>query len=141
MSTFHTNNRVAFTNMESGMTIKNQYDENYYSAYNIGETDVDYLNSPEIRSLHAMVAKKLTEHFHPTSVLDAGCAMGVLVSEFVKQGVQAYGLEFSEYAVTKADRLARGTCYCGALEEDFPEALPKWFDLVTCMEVVEHMTP
>lgn len=123
------------------MTIKRQYDKDYYTSYNIGETNVDYLNSSEIRSLHEMVAKKLTEHFHPSTVLDAGCAMGILVSEFIKEGVQAYGLDFSAYAVTNADPLARDTCYCGALEEEFPETLPKWFDLVTCMEVVEHMTP
>lgn len=117
------------------------YEEAYYKNYDIGSKTVSYLESPELRKFHASVARELTAHFQPETVLDAGCAMGVLVSEFVKLGVKAYGLDFSEYAVTHADPLARDNCYHGSLASEFPAKLPARFDLVTCMEVVEHMSP
>lgn len=117
------------------------YDEAYYNQYDIGDRAVSYLESPEIRTLHAAVAKALVEHFHPRTVLDAGCAMGVLVAEFRKLGVDAYGLDFSEYAVSHADLDARSSCCCGSLAEPFPPELPERFDLVTCIEVLEHMSP
>lgn len=117
------------------------YEEAYYNHYDIGSKTVSYLESVELRELHASVARELTAYLHPKTVLDAGCAMGVLVSEFIKQGVSAYGLDSSEYAVTHADPLARETCFQGSLAEPFPAQLPERFDLVTCIEVVEHMLP
>lgn len=117
------------------------YEEDYYNNYDIGDKTVRYLESPELRGFLASVARDLTAHFHPKTVLDAGCAMGVLVSEFVKQGVDAFGLDLSEYAVTHTDPVAVGRCFRGSLAETFPPQLPRRFDLVTCMEVVEHMSP
>ena len=121
--------------------MEKSYGEAYYNNYDIGSEQVKYLECVELRRFHANVAGELTAHFHPKTILDAGCAMGVLVSEFIKQGVDAYGLDFSEYAVSHADPTARKSCFCGSLAEPFPEALPSRFDLVTCMEVVEHMLP
>lgn len=121
--------------------MEKSYGADYYNHYDIGSKTVKYLECAELRKFHANVARELTEHFHPQTVLDAGCAMGILVSEFSKQGVQAYGLDFSQYAVDNADPLIRSNCYCGSLAEPFPEGLPKHFDFVTCMEVLEHMSP
>lgn len=117
------------------------YEQAYYDHYDIGSKTVSYLESPELRQFLAGVARELTGHFHPKTMLDAGCAMGVLVSEFIKLGVSAYGIDLSEYAVTHGDPLARGVCFQGSMAEPFPAQLPERFDLVTCMEVVEHMTP
>lgn len=117
------------------------YDEAYYSQYDIGSQFVSYLESPELRKFHAFVASELNAALHPRTVLDAGCAMGILVSEFRKLGVAAYGIDYSQYAVTHADPLARDYCVQGSLAEAFPEKLPTHFDLVTCMEVLEHMSP
>lgn len=117
------------------------YNESYYKNYDIGDKTVSYLESPELRAFLAGAARELTAAFQPKTVLDAGCAMGVLVSEFVKQGVDAWGLDLSDYAVTHTDPLAKGRCFQGSLAEPFPAQLPGRFDLVTCMEVVEHMSP
>lgn len=117
------------------------YEESYYNNYDIGGRAVSYLESPELRAFLAGAARELTAVFQPKTVLDAGCAMGVLVSEFVKQGVEAWGLDLSDYAVTHTDPLAAGRCFQGSLAEPFPAQLPGRFDLVTCMEVVEHMPP
>lgn len=117
------------------------YEEAYYKQYDIGSKAVDYLNSSELRGFHAGVARDITAYFQPKKVLDAGCAMGVLVSEFRKLGVEAYGLDYSDYAVENADPIARPYCCQGSLADPFSEALPKQFDLVTCMEVLEHMSP
>ena len=117
------------------------YDEAYYKHYDIGSKAVDYLESAELRKFHAGVARDVVAHFQPKTILDAGCAMGVLVSEFRKLGVDAYGIDYSEFAVTNADPIARPYCCQGSLADPFPEQLPGYFDLVTCMEVLEHMSP
>lgn len=117
------------------------YDESYYKEYDIGSGTVSYLESPELRKFHASVARQLTGDLRPRTVLDAGCAMGVLVSEFRKLGIDAWGIDYSDYAVANADPLAREHCFQGSLAEEFPRELPRRFDLVTCMEVLEHMSP
>lgn len=121
--------------------MEKEYDEAYYRQYDIGSQVVSYLESPELRKFHASVAGELNAALHPKTVLDAGCAMGILVSEFRKLGVAAYGIDYSQYAVTHADPLARDYCVHGSLADPFPAELPERFDLVTCMEVLEHMSP
>ena len=117
------------------------YEEAYYKEYDIGAKSVDYLQSPELRGFHAGVARDVVAYFQPKTMLDAGCAMGVLVSEFRKLGVDAYGMDYSDYAVNNADPIARPYCHQGSLADPFPAELPRRFDLVTCMEVLEHMSP
>ena len=117
------------------------YDEAYYKKYDIGSKQVNYLESTELRQFHASVARDVVANYHPRTVLDAGCAMGVLVSEFRKLGVDAYGVDYSEYAVNNSDPIARDFCFQGSLADDLPEQLPRRFDVVTCMEVLEHMSP
>ena len=97
------------------------YDEAYYKKYDIGSKQVNYLESTELRQFHASVARDVVANYHPRTVLDAGCAMGVLVSEFRKLGVDAYGVDYSEYAVNNSDPIARDFCFQGSLADDLPE--------------------
>lgn len=71
-------------------------------------------------------------------VLDAGCARGILVAAFRKIGVDAYGIDFSKYAVNNPD-------------EEFVAPYIKWgdirkisysdsrFHLVLCLQTLEHV--
>lgn len=83
------------------------------------------------------VADGIVRDLHPSSVLDAGCAMGFLVEELVKRGVDAYGIDVSKYAISQMHESVRNRCAVQSLTEP----LQRRYDLITCIEVVEHIPP
>ncbi len=83
------------------------------------------------------VADGLIRDFHPSTVLDAGCAMGFLVEQLRKQGVDAKGFDISEYAISQVDDSAAPYCKVGSLIDPIEGR----YDLITCIEVLEHLPP
>jgi SAM-dependent methyltransferase len=83
------------------------------------------------------IADGIIRDFHPTSVLDAGCAMGFLVEELRKRGVDASGIDISDYAISQVDESAAAHCSVASLTEP----LRQRYDLITCIEVLEHLPP
>jgi SAM-dependent methyltransferase len=71
----------------------------------------------------------------PLRVLDAGCAMGLLVEALVARGVDAYGIDISDYAISQAAPEVRGRCRVASLTAP----LEGRYDLIVCIEVLEHM--
>jgi SAM-dependent methyltransferase len=82
------------------------------------------------------IADELVRTFRPRRVFDAGCALGFLVEALWDRGVTAYGRDISEYAIANTRPDIRKYCSVGTLVE--PIEGP--FDLITCIEVLEHMT-
>lgn len=83
------------------------------------------------------VAEGIVRELHPGSTLDAGCAMGFLVEALAKRGVDAHGVDVSEYAISQVDESVSERCRVGSLTEP----LERRYDLITCIEVVEHVPP
>jgi SAM-dependent methyltransferase len=83
------------------------------------------------------VAEGIVKDLHPSTVLDAGCAMGFLVEELVKRGIDAHGIDVSEYAVSQVHESIRDRCRVQSLTEP----LDSRYDLITCIEVIEHIPP
>ncbi len=81
------------------------------------------------------IAKRIIEQFDPKSVLDAGCAWGFLVEAFRNHGVEAFGVDISEFAIQNVHPNMKSYCWMGSITESFPKA----YDLITCIEVLEHM--
>jgi 2-polyprenyl-3-methyl-5-hydroxy-6-metoxy-1,4-benzoquinol methylase len=77
------------------------------------------------------------ELFHPASVLDVGCGTGVSLDYFKKRGVDAYGMEGSALAISKAQNPLLIKQYDLHTSID----LSRKFDLVWCFEVAEHIHP
>ncbi len=65
--------------------------------------------------------------------------MGYLVAALRDRGVEAYGIDISEYAVSKVREDVRPFCRVGSLTEEFPADLPKRYDLIVSIEVLEHL--
>ena len=117
------------------MDYNNLYDENYYktSCGNISYEDEHF------RKFFENVADHIVNDFHPQTVLDVGCAMGYLVAALRDRGVAAYGIDVSKYAISKVREDIRPYCRkCSALDP-LPTDFPKNFDLVTTIEVAEHL--
>jgi SAM-dependent methyltransferase len=83
------------------------------------------------------VADGIIRDFEPGSVLDAGCAMGFLVEALRQRGVAAAGIDISEYAISQVDESAASYCKVASLTEPLSER----YDLITCIEVLEHLPP
>lgn len=115
------------------------YNRLYYENYDVGVGKVDYRDSKYTKGNLERVAKRIVEDWHPKTVLDAGCAMGHLVAAMRDMGVEAYGIDISEYAIEQVREDIRPYCAAQSLDQPFPEHFPKHFDLIFSAEVLEHI--
>lgn len=112
------------------------YNEEYYHN---GCGPIPYEEPEHWVEFFGMIADRIVKDIHPQTVLDAGCAMGYLVAALRDRGVEAYGIDISEYAVSKVREDVRPFCRVGSLTEEFPADLPQRYDLIVTIEVLEHL--
>lgn len=112
-------------------------DSLYGSYYYRHDCGIPYERNDRWLEFFGKVADGIVRDLHPTSVLDAGCAMGFLVETLVQRGVDAYGIDISEYAISEVHESVRDRCRVQSLTEP----LERRYDLITCIEVVEHIPP
>jgi SAM-dependent methyltransferase len=108
------------------------YDAFYYENC-CGQEEYD--RGEAILAFFDRIADKIVRQIAPKTVLDAGCAFGFLVEKLRDRGVEAYGFDISEYAIGKVREDIRPYCWTGSILEP----LPRKYDLIVCMEVVEHL--
>ena len=94
----------------------------------------DRYNHEEYYPLMKEIAKCLKSICFPTYVLDVGCAMGYLVKAFQDLGVKSIGVDVSEYALKNA--IVDEVFLMDAEKLGFKR---NSFDLITAMDVVEHL--
>jgi SAM-dependent methyltransferase len=83
------------------------------------------------------IAAMLREYPLDGPVLDVGCAKGYLVAELRRRGIDAYGVDWSPYAVAEADAEVRPFLYrAGAHDLPFADG---HFALAVSFDVLEHM--
>ncbi len=81
------------------------------------------------------IARHIIKGIKPGSVLDAGCAMGFLVEKLRLHGVEAFGVDVSEYAIQNVHPDIAPYCRVGSVTEPFSQN----YDLIVCIEVLEHI--
>ena len=108
------------------------YGESYYESH-LGPHP--YVRSERWLNFFGQIADKLIQNFSPSKVFDAGCALGFLVESFWDRGVEAYGRDISTYAISQVRPDIRSYCSQGSIAEPIEGK----YDLVTCIEVLEHM--
>ena len=76
-------------------------------------------------------------------VVDVGCGGGLLSESLAARGAAVLGIDASDDAVAAARAHLRGSEldveYRVTTAEALADSLPKRFDLVTCMELIEHV--
>jgi SAM-dependent methyltransferase len=117
-------------------TTADDYTRCYYASH-LGSDEEYGWDSPGWRAFFTNVADKVVTLTGANRVLDVGCARGLLVQALVIGGADAHGTDISESAVASAhpdvqDRLSVATAV---------DPIEGSWDLVTCIEVVEHMSP
>ncbi|HSJ19320.1 MAG TPA: methyltransferase domain-containing protein [Nocardioidaceae bacterium] len=96
-----------------------------------------YEDTEHWRRFFGGVADAIVTQLRPTTVLDAGCAKGFLVAALRERGVDATGFDLSDVAIKDAPEAARDHVRVGSLTEPIEGR----YDLVTCVEVIEHLDP
>jgi SAM-dependent methyltransferase len=104
----------------------------YYSSYTMPYEENDHW-----RAFFGGVADAIVAQLAPRTVLDAGCAKGFLVAALRERGVDAVGFDLSEVAIAEAPEAARDHVWVGSLTDPIDGR----YDLVTCIEVIEHLDP
>jgi SAM-dependent methyltransferase len=94
-----------------------------------------YERSPYWLGFFGNTAEQLIRSLRPNRVFDAGCALGLLVEGFWDRGVETYGRDISNFAIANVRPDLRQYCEVGSIADP----LPGTYDLVTCIEVLEHM--
>ena len=75
-------------------------------------------------------AEFIVEKFHPKTVLDIGCAYGELVKGLTQMGVDAYGIDGSDYAINNSDPSIRSKLFKVNLNSDPFPFEDKMFDVI-----------
>jgi hypothetical protein len=127
--------RTAAREHEGSSATRDSSGETFGKYYYEHDCGIPYERSAHWLDFFDGIADHIVRELHPASVLDAGCAIGMLVEQLRRRGVDAWGVDVSEYAVSQMPEDVREHCWVGSLAE----ALPRRYDLITCIEVVEHM--
>jgi hypothetical protein len=106
----------------------------YYYRHDCG---IPYERNEHWLTFFRKIAERVVTDLAPESVLDAGCAWGFLVEAFHNLDVPAWGVDVSEFAISRVHESVSDRCWVASLTEP----LPRRYDLVTVFEVLEHMPP
>ncbi len=119
---------------EYGQDYYETYGQKYYAS---GLGPIPYERSAHWVNFFSIIADEIIRSIQPLRVLDAGCAMGFLVEALWDRGIHCEGIDISEYAISKVRPDVRDYCVVGSLTDPISGR----FDLITCIEVLEHLPP
>jgi len=83
-------------------------------------------------------ALSIRDIFHPTNVLDVGCAKGFMCKAFLQLGIDACGCDISEFAVGNCEPEVKGRLKVADIRDGLPYP-PNSFDLVLAAHTLEHI--
>jgi GT2 family glycosyltransferase/2-polyprenyl-3-methyl-5-hydroxy-6-metoxy-1,4-benzoquinol methylase len=113
-----------------------EYGPEYFDTYGrLGPCTYSREN-PHWLKFFGHIADQIVRRLNPRMVLDVGCSKGFLVESLRDRGVEAYGLDVSEYAISEVRPDIKPYCWVGSANE----SISKDYDLITCIEVCEHLS-
>jgi SAM-dependent methyltransferase len=108
------------------------YDACYYERYG----GRPYHRNPEWLTFFGGIADRIVADIRPGRVLDAGCALGLLVETLRARAVNAVGIDFSAFAIEQVHGPVKPFCRQASVTDPLREQ----YDLIVCLEVLEHLT-
>ena len=124
---------IGVDNEQLGVRPENLYGEEYFRT----SCGLPYTRSePHWQTFFSRIADQIILSLRPKRVLDAGCAMGFLVEAFWDRGIEAWGIDVSEFAISQVRRDIAPYC----LQASLTEPISGKFDLVVSIEVLEHLS-
>ena len=107
----------------------------YTTTY--GPAFVSQITSEAHRTLMLAMADALQSELHPEMVLDVGGGDGTMLRHFLSMGAGGHGTEHPESTFSRPPHLLIPV----DLETWTLPFQPRFYDLVVCIEVAEHLTP
>jgi SAM-dependent methyltransferase len=104
----------------------------YYFTHGCG---IPYKRDEHWTRFFGGIADQLVGTIQPQRVLDAGCALGLLVEALRDRGVDAEGIDLSSYAIANVHPPIKPFCRHGSIADEFAAR----YDLIVSIEVLEHM--
>jgi SAM-dependent methyltransferase len=112
-------------------------DQLYTASYYASNLGIPYERNEHWLRFFGTVGDRIVSSLAPSTALDVGCAFGFLVEALRDRGVDATGTDISEYAISQVGGSAVGHCRV----ESALEPIEGRYDLISCLEVVEHLSP
>ena len=109
------------------------YNQDYYKSH-CGDC---YERGHGWEEIFARQAERIVNELSPKTVLDVGCAVGYLVEGLRDRGVDARGIDVSEYAISQVRDDIKSYCTI----QSATTKIEGKYDLITCIEVMEHLAP
>lgn len=93
----------------------------------------------EAEDFYRKCDEEIIERLYPQTVMDVGCSIGMMVSAFRDIGIECYGIDISEFAISQTRIEHRSYFSVQDILDPIPEHFPQHYDVVTCIEVAEHL--
>ena len=110
---------------------KNIYDEKYYNSH-CGQ---EYKRNNGWKEIFGTYSDRIVKEINPKKTLDIGCVIGFFVESLYDRGVDAYGIDISDYAIKNVREDIKERCKVQSALIPINEK----YDLITCIEVLEHL--
>jgi len=133
--------RATATSEKSRTNPESLYGADYYAGGYATGTGDEYGRHEPWLSFFNRVAENIVKNHKPKRVADIGCAFGLLVEALCDRGVDAYGFDLSPYAISNARNDMKDRLKVHSILEPIPLVDGCKYDLVICIEVLEHLPP
>jgi SAM-dependent methyltransferase len=115
-------------------TNASMYDKSYYECTAIKSKYEHYSDMSVITPIYRSIAHAIAEIFRPKRILELGCGNGITLKYLQELGIEAYGVEISDYIIQKKliSRIHKASLH------QLPFA-DNTFDVVFSCRVLEHI--
>jgi SAM-dependent methyltransferase len=110
-------------------------ERDFGEAYYLNDCGRPYQRDAQWLAFFGRIADDIVAGIRPRRVLDAGCAMGLLVEALRERDVEAFGFDLSSYAIARVSEQVREFCWQASVVDDIAGR----YDLVVCQEVLPHL--